>query len=629
MKIRTNRSREKNVKGLLNSESAASTVIAAVLLLSIIFTIFAVVRIAYVPEWKTDAEQLHMSEVQRDMTELKSTVDTITFLTALNPNYSVYPYPVTVPFSMGGGEIPILEPSKSSGTLSVNTEDFSMIITANCSGEKFSETVSQGAITYSSNNRQYVDKNLTYENGALILDQDGRSVMKQLPSFKITKYGHYIFIPAISITGSNDSISSNNNVFLSLIGSSPKNIPLENIDSLNFTIITKYPNVWKSYLNETATKAELVYDRDFIISQNSSSRQVYFNFTSIGVKRINRLNITKSDIKAELGIGSSSIYTSPDSKSATNVAFAYITNYGSNDVSVIDTETNTVTATVNVGNNPTGVAVTPDGTNVYVANQGTTGTVSVIDTTNNTVTSKVNVGNSPWGVAVNPAGTKVYVAHQGGSNDVFIIYTANNTVETRVRVGSNPSGVAVTPDGTKVYVTNSGKSNSPGKTVTVIDTKDNNNLTTLTVGSTPLGVAVNPAGTKAYVTNAGNDNVSVIDITNNKVIGPSVNVGDYPEGVAVTPDGTKVYVANYNDGTVSVINTATNTVTTTVKVGTGPTGVAINKDGTIVYIANSGTQDIPGHTVSVIDTTTNTVTAEVTVGDNPIAFGQFIVSPPM
>jgi YVTN family beta-propeller protein len=48
--------------------------------------------------------------------------------------------------------------------------------------------------------------------------------------------------------------------------------------------------------------------------------------------------------------------------------FAYITNSIDNTVSVIDTATNIVAATVNVGPNPHGVAVTPDGKKVYVAN---------------------------------------------------------------------------------------------------------------------------------------------------------------------------------------------------------------------------------------------------------------------
>src|SRR5262245_2718409 len=50
--------------------------------------------------------------------------------------------------------------------------------------------------------------------------------------------------------------------------------------------------------------------------------------------------------------------------------FAYITNSNSNNVSVIDTSTNTVLTTVAVGSYPGGVAVNAAGTRVYVANFG-------------------------------------------------------------------------------------------------------------------------------------------------------------------------------------------------------------------------------------------------------------------
>ena len=65
-----------------------------------------------------------------------------------------------------------------------------------------------------------------------------------------------------------------------------------------------------------------------------------------------------------------------------------------NTVSVIDTATNTVIATVPVGIYPIGVAVTPDGTKVYVANAGSDN-VSVIDTATNKVTATVSVGSYP------------------------------------------------------------------------------------------------------------------------------------------------------------------------------------------------------------------------------------------
>ena len=48
---------------------------------------------------------------------------------------------------------------------------------------------------------------------------------------------------------------------------------------------------------------------------------------------------------------------------------AYVTNNGSNTVSVIDTATNTVVATIPVGFRPFGVAITPDGTRAYVTNE--------------------------------------------------------------------------------------------------------------------------------------------------------------------------------------------------------------------------------------------------------------------
>ena len=63
----------------------------------------------------------------------------------------------------------------------------------------------------------------------------------------------------------------------------------------------------------------------------------------------------------------------------------YVANSGPNTVSVIDTVSNKVVGTVQVGNDPHGVAVSPDGTHVYVANFRPDNTVSVIETVTNTV----------------------------------------------------------------------------------------------------------------------------------------------------------------------------------------------------------------------------------------------------
>ena len=88
----------------------------------------------------------------------------------------------------------------------------------------------------------------------------------------------------------------------------------------------------------------------------------------------------------------------------------------SNNVSVIDTTTNTVTATVPVGITPLGVAVTPDGKKVYVTN-AESNNVSVIDTATNNVTATVNAGkytiNYPTGVAIGPFVDSNMTKHKG------------------------------------------------------------------------------------------------------------------------------------------------------------------------------------------------------------------------
>src|SRR4029077_10615670 len=86
---------------------------------------------------------------------------------------------------------------------------------------------------------------------------------------------------------------------------------------------------------------------------------------------------------------------------------AYVTNSEDNTVSVIDTATNTVVATVPVGVNPYGIAITPDRTRAYTANgfTGADNTVSVIDTASNTVVATVTVTNGPSWEATTPDGT--------------------------------------------------------------------------------------------------------------------------------------------------------------------------------------------------------------------------------
>ena len=168
--------------------------------------------------------------------------------------------------------------------------------------------------------------------------------------------------------------------------------------------------------------------------------------------------------------------------------FAYITNYGDDTVSVIDTATNTVTATIPVGHCPFGVAVLPDGSAVYVTNSGV-GTVSVIDTTTNTVTDTIPMESDViWGIAASPDGSKVYVSVVG--DRVSVIDTATNTVTDTIYGKFLPVGIAVHPDGSKVYVNNFADVDA------VIDTNTNTVTATIPLYAWSIGIAVHPDGSK-------------------------------------------------------------------------------------------------------------------------------------
>jgi YVTN family beta-propeller protein len=187
-----------------------------------------------------------------------------------------------------------------------------------------------------------------------------------------------------------------------------------------------------------------------------------------------------------VGLGPSGVAITP------NGAFAYVANFNSDDVSVINTATNTVVATVTGLNEPTGVAINPNGAFAYVTSTGQNGgagagapnVVSVINTATNTVVATVPVGLGPIGVAITPNGAFAYVTNRD-SNDVSVINTATNTVVATVPVGFGPDGVAITPNGAFAYVANVNSAD-----VSVINTATNTVVATVPVGVGPRALAV-------------------------------------------------------------------------------------------------------------------------------------------
>ncbi len=116
----------------------------------------------------------------------------------------------------------------------------------------------------------------------------------------------------------------------------------------------------------------------------------------------------------------------------------YVANSGSNSVSVINTNTLSVEATVPVGAFPRSIAINNNGSAIYVSNRNS-GNISVISTSSNLVTSTIPMtgNNSPAGLALSDDGNTLYVALPfSASGKVGIINTATNTLSDSITAGN-------------------------------------------------------------------------------------------------------------------------------------------------------------------------------------------------
>jgi YVTN family beta-propeller protein len=247
---------------------------------------------------------------------------------------------------------------------------------------------------------------------------------------------------------------------------------------------------------------------------------------------------------------------------------------------------------IDVNTFPVGIAVNPNTKKVYVANEFSN-TISVIDTETDKVQATISIGNFPYGIDTNPLTSRVYVTNRG-SNTVSVIDGSIDTKLLDITVGKSPVGIAVNPSANWIYV-----ANFDDGTMSVIDGITNEVIDTISVGKTPYGIAVNPLSNKIYVTDIVNNTVSVIDGKTNKVTA-KIPVGKRPTGLTIdiSKDNNRLYVANYDSDSVSVIDTVTNSVIDNItSVGDSPVGIAINPITNKLYVSN-----IASNTVSVIDT---------------------------
>lgn len=262
---------------------------------------------------------------------------------------------------------------------------------------------------------------------------------------------------------------------------------------------------------------------------------------------------------------------------------AYVTNSNSTTITIIDTSSNEVIGTIGGFDGPSGMVIISKKKIAYVNNyggpegvgSGNGTTVSVVDLASNSIIATITVGQAPAALALSHDHRHVYVINyvdgNPGTGTMSIIDTRSNAVTSTVTGFSGPFGIAITPDDKYAYVTNFGSNNfAPfGTTVSIVRLDCRPHIThTIDLGSIqPAGIAIAPDGEHAYVTNyntlyagsnftdltAGQGTVSIINIDKKEVVSPTIAVDQSPANIAISHDGKFAYVTNYTSNTVDVI----------------------------------------------------------------------------
>ncbi len=341
----------------------------------------------------------------------------------------------------------------------------------------------------------------------------------------------------------------------------------------------------------------------------------------------------------------------------------YVTNENSNNVSVINRQTEEVVATVMVGSMPKGIAAGKrrEHLKVYVANSGSN-SISVIDPTINKVENEIPIrfGSQPVGIAVagiSPDKELIFVTNYQ-SNSVSVVDAANYREVEKIDVGNGPVAVALDPPvegliGTKfltledinilrnyresffnVYIANM---NSNNISVIRFNTLTNRTEEVINIGVEwrPAALTVDYQRGKVYVVNYGSDKLSVVDIlqiikgNSAGAVSAITNAGTSMTGVIADPTLDRVYLLKEEPGEIAIIRpsaegpntfkTAITPIMGTIGVGISPKSFILDPEARKFYVVNRGANN-----VTVIDKTTRKEERVIPVGKNPYGITMFL-----
>jgi PQQ-dependent catabolism-associated beta-propeller protein len=200
---------------------------------------------------------------------------------------------------------------------------------------------------------------------------------------------------------------------------------------------------------------------------------------------------------------------------------------------VVDVDSHQVLAQIDVGVEPEGMAVSPDG-RWAVNTSETTNMLHWIDTTSHELVDNTLVDQRPRHVEFSHDSSLLWASSEiGGTVAVVDVATRQITHKLNFEIRGvhrdkiQPVGIKLSSDGRYAFV-----ALGPANHIAVVDAKTYEVLDYLLVGRRVWHLAFNSDESKLLTTNGVSGDVSVIDVDKLKVI-KSIKVGRYPWGLAV------------------------------------------------------------------------------------------------
>jgi YVTN family beta-propeller protein len=144
---------------------------------------------------------------------------------------------------------------------------------------------------------------------------------------------------------------------------------------------------------------------------------------------------------------------------------------------------------------------------------------------------------TPVNLALTPDGSELWVACEASGSTV-VIDTASALKVAEIEVGGQPHDVTFTADGSTAYVTN-----RLDDSMSAIDVESREVVSTLNVGDEPHGLLADPTGRFVFVLNSGQDSISVLDGETLEEV-KRLTASRVPWSLAVSPDGKTLLVTN-------------------------------------------------------------------------------------